>query len=328
LLDELGQILELLRNEGIDAIAFGGPILGIRAYGDVAFRPFGHLDFLVPEAEMTTTISILRRRGYESGNRFSEAQSGLIRRLEGRETLSRKRIDAELWAHSRLMPLNSALDIDYPGLWRRAKRTTCDGREFLTLSPEDEIITSAISGGRRRWRNLKVLCDVAVLLDTHPLLDWVAMMELAKQHGCRRAVLAAVRLARKYFGADIPEWVAAAAGGDSVLQAMDGRVATFWSADEAGKRRNNRNSAADLLWLHDHAGQRVRCLCRTLLLPKPHHVALISLPRQFAFAYTAVKLVYDAADAAARKPYRRFRSGMSDRPLGQSAPKAQANLER
>jgi predicted O-linked N-acetylglucosamine transferase (SPINDLY family) len=312
LLDELGQVLELLRNESIEAIAFSGPVLGVRGYGDVAFRPFGHLDFLVAEAEMTATISILKRRGYENGNRLSETQSALIRRLEGREIFSRKNIDAGLWAHSRLMPLGSALNIDYPGLWRRAGKTVCNGRELLTFSPEDELIVSAISGGRRRWRNLKALCDVAVLLESNRLLDWDAMMERAQRQGCRRAVLAAIWLARKYFGIGIPERVAVAADGDPIIQNLGRRVTAFWSADESLGRNNNSNAAADLLWLHDRTMQRVRCLCRTSLLPKPHHVASISLPKQFAFAYTGVRFAYDLVDVAGRKPYRRLRSGVGD----------------
>src|SRR5579871_1717861 len=64
LLRELAQIVELLRSEGIDAIPFSGPILGVRAYGDVGLRPFGHVDLLIRDSDMTAVISTLRKRGY------------------------------------------------------------------------------------------------------------------------------------------------------------------------------------------------------------------------------------------------------------------------
>jgi hypothetical protein len=308
LLEELGRVVELLQNEGIDAIIFSGPVLAMRAYGDVGLRPFGHLDFLVRDPDIGATISILRTQGYESGNRLTQVQSQLIRRLEGREQLSRKVVDANFWVHTRLTPLSWAVDIDYPALWRRAARTTFNGHEFLTLRPEDEVINSALNRGRPGWRNLKPLCDVAALLQANPVLDWATMMERARKQGCRRRVMAAVRLASKYFDASIPEWVAAAAESDVVLKNLDGPITASWSADEAGGPKRDRNSAIGTWWLQDGAIRRIRYLTSNALLPKPHHVAAVSLPKKLAFAYAAVKLAYDAADGLVRKPCRGLRS--------------------
>ena len=305
LLDELGRIVGLLRDEGIDAIPFSGPILGSRAYGDIGLRPFGHVDFLVRDSDMAATISILHNEGYASRTRLTEVQSQLIRRLEGREQLSRKTIN--LWVHTRLTPLSWPVDIDYTALWRRAVRTVVSGREFLVLSPEDELINSAINRGRPGWRNLKPVCDIAALVQSNPLLDWQAMMELARKQGCRRRVMAALRLARIYFGAVIPEWLAAAAENDVVLQKLDRRITASWSADEPAGPAKPRNVWIGTWSLHDGAVGRLRYMAANAVLPKPHHVASVSLPRTFGFAYAGLKLLHDIGGLIT-KPYRGLRS--------------------
>jgi hypothetical protein len=105
-----------------------------------------------------------------------------------------------VWAkpHTRLTPINTGLDIDYQGIWRRARRSNVSGCLMLTLAPEDDLISRSIRGGREMWWNIKWVCDVAMFIESD--LDWNGSVEQAKAQGCLRMILLAASLARHCFG--------------------------------------------------------------------------------------------------------------------------------
>ena len=61
--EELCGVLDALAGRGIEAIPFKGPVLAIRAYGDLGLRVFRDLDILVHDCDFAETIETLRRLG-------------------------------------------------------------------------------------------------------------------------------------------------------------------------------------------------------------------------------------------------------------------------
>ena len=304
--NELSGVIEELANNGIEAIAFGGPILAIQAYGDVGFRAFGHLDVLVRDSDIRSTIAILVRLGYERKGGLSEPQLEMIQRVQGREFLSRKGANIRLAPHTRLTPMAMALDIDYAGLWRRAQRTALNGRTMLTLAPEDNLLALAILGGKGIWRNLKWVCDVAAFIGSHSKLDWMAITRRARAQGCLRMVLLATSLARKCFGAAIPDEMAAAESADPMIEPMIERIAARWQADEPMGSSSAWALTMNRLRLHHGVARRTRYLARALFLPKPNHIALISLPSPMRFGYVPIKIAHDIARPMVWRPYKQL----------------------
>src|SRR5258705_233254 len=50
LFDELAGMLEALAAKGVGAIPFKGPVIALQAYGDLGFRTFRDLDFLIRDS--------------------------------------------------------------------------------------------------------------------------------------------------------------------------------------------------------------------------------------------------------------------------------------
>ncbi|MEO9189663.1 MAG: nucleotidyltransferase family protein, partial [Acetobacteraceae bacterium] len=189
LFDELAGVAEVLANNGVRAIAFGGPVLALQAYGDLGRRVVRELEFLIRDPDIAQTISTLRGLGYERRAPSNAARLELIQRLQGHEALFKKALKIGVKAHTRLAPL--MLDIDYEGLWHRAQRTTINGRALMTLAPEDEVLALAVHGGQELWWSMGRVCDVAHFIGSHPNLDWTAILERARTQGCLRMVLLA-----------------------------------------------------------------------------------------------------------------------------------------
>jgi hypothetical protein len=290
LFDEFARLIEALAKAGISAIPIKGPVLALDAYGDIGLRVFSDFDFLVRDSDMASTVAILLAMGYERKDALSEAQIELIQRLQGQEALSHKTLGIGVEPHTRLTPIKMALDIDYAGLWRRAQRTDLGGRTMLTLAPEDDFLMLAIHGGKEMWWNIKWTCDVGAFLGAHPKLDWTAIVERARAQGCLRMVLLAVALARKYFGAAIPDFIVTAECADPAIEAMVGRIVAHWQSDGPLGPPSHKTLSMDRLRLHDGALRRARYVMRTWFLPGPHHVAAMALPKSLGFAYVPIKI--------------------------------------
>lgn len=292
--EELGGVLDALAAIGVEAIAFKGPVLAIRAYGNLGLRVFRDLDFLVRDQDLAATIATLRRFGYVRGEQLTEAQFELVHRLQGQEIIFNSATGAAIEPHTRLTSLKLAFDIDYAALWRRAQRLELKGRSLLVLAPEDDLIALAVHGGKEVWWSLKWVCDIAAFITAHSSLDWTALLARAREQGCQRAVLLATALARRYFDTVVPETVVAAETADSGVEYLVGRIAggRRW-VDKMMDPPTSKAISLDRLLLHDGFLRRTRYVARTLFLPGPHHVEGIPLPRRLQFAYAPIKLVHD-----------------------------------
>jgi len=294
LFDELARLLDVLAANGIDAIPFKGPVLAVQTFGDLGLRQFRDLDFLIRDCARTRAVAALGTAGYQRQGALSTDQFDLIHRLQGQEIIFKSGVETAVEPHTRLTSIKMALDIDYAGLWHRARRIDVNGRSMLTLEPEDTFIILAIHGGKEMWWNIKWACDVAAFIASHPRVEWSTIMQRARAQGCLRMTLLATALARTYFGAKIPTAVETAERSDREIGAMVARIAARWHSDAPLGPPSNRTLSRDRMRLHDGFARKAGYVARTLFLPGPQHVGLLRLPKSLRFAYVPIGLAHDA----------------------------------
>jgi len=292
LLDELANLIALLAKGGVETIPFKGPVLTKQAFGDLGLRGFRDLDFLIRDRDMPQAIKILCDLGYERAGKLTPNQFDLVHRLQGQEIMFKRDV-AAIEPHMRLTSMKMALDIDYGGLWRRARPEDIFGRTMLTFAPEDTLLILAIHGGKELWWDIKWACDIADFIVSHPALDWDEIVRRAEAQGCRRMLLVATSLARQYLGAKVPDALAAAEKNDPVVAQIVGRIAARWEAEDPGGPPSNKTLSMDRLLLHDGLVRRASYIVRTLLLPGPQHVPLAALPGFLNFLYIPIALAHD-----------------------------------
>jgi len=311
LLDQLAKLVELLAAAGVNTIPFKGPVLAQQAFGDLGLRGFRDLDFLIRDDDLAQAIKVLRALGYEHDGELTQTQYGLIHWLQGQEILFKKDAVA-VEPHTRLTPVKMALDIDYDGLWRRARRESVFGHQMLTFAPEDTLLVLAIHGGKELWWDIKWACDIADFIAAHPQLDWDAIAVRAKAQGCHCMLLVAASLAHDHLGANIPDSIARRASHDPAIADIIGRILARWEADEPGGPPSNKTVSSDRLRLHDGIVRRASYVLRTLILPGPQHVSLVALPRFLGFAYIPIGLGHDLLALPLYRTYERLQA-LSDR---------------
>ncbi|MDD2774331.1 MAG: nucleotidyltransferase family protein [Gallionella sp.] len=212
---ELAKVTQLLEAEGIASIALKGAYLARFAYPDPALRPMRDLDLLLKQEEAVKAFELLQGCGYRSPY---PTYKGLPESfLDGFGHLlpltSPDGICIELHYQLLESDIPSAQDFEYQA-WEKSISRRIAGTEIRFLCSEDLLLHLCIHATIRHHFNLGALAlaDVAFLVKTHPI-DWQKFLGTVSTGGWRRCALALLYLAKRNLGADIPDEVIEALGG-------------------------------------------------------------------------------------------------------------------
>jgi hypothetical protein len=200
---ELGPVLRRLRSSGIPIVALKGAYLAEAVYGDVALRPMCDVDLMVPRAELPRALAVL----FDLGGDYERSEHYDSLDWTGHHHVRPVVVhDLTLEIHWTLVPPSGPVRIDAAGLWDRARPVTIAGVEVLALSPEDLLLHLCLSLGHQGFAGLKRICDTAETIHRfRSEMDWVQVVERAREWDAPRHVGLALNLARSMLGAAVPD---------------------------------------------------------------------------------------------------------------------------
>jgi len=201
---KLLHILNLLKDNGILAIPFKGPVLAEYVYGDFALRDFGDLDILVHKTDAIKARDLLEADGYRPEIELTTGQKKAYLRSEYYFTVIRDvgRVVVEL--HWEMAGKNSFSPLYLEGLEDRLEPATLAGREVLHVSAEDLVLYLCLHGSKDCWGNLEQICSVAELIHSRLDMDWTLIVHLAGRLRCERRLFLGLFMARDLFGVTLP----------------------------------------------------------------------------------------------------------------------------
>ncbi len=290
LLEQLVGILSSLRSTGVDAIPFKGPMLALRAYGDLGLRSFADLDFLIRPSQIQACMDCLGELGYEGMHHLTPRQWRAFCSYGGQDILFGPGAPVE--PHWEFAPRTLSVDIDYPALWSRARLRAQDGTEVLAMAPEDELTSLCLHGAKERWTRLKWVADVAEFVRRQPDMDWDAVVTRSNAQGVQRIVGLGLSLGRGLLGLPLPanvgRWMEkdrfAADWGERLVQ-------TFFAPRETA---TSIYALSGFHWdMRERLPDRLRYACRTLTQPRVQHFGSIAIPDHAFFLYVPYKLGHD-----------------------------------
>lgn len=216
LANELPALLDLFRASGIPCVPFKGPVVAAMAYGDLTLRPFGDLDLLVGKVDVRAATELLKANGFEEALPLGE---GAGRAATWRLYLPFQRpwenangyvrdagTDAQVPVdlHWGVAPRYFTFGLDPEALWERLQPLELAGRTVRTFSPEDTLLHLALHGTIHHWATLRLVCDVAEMVRSHPHLDWPWIFGQARRLRSERMLRLALRLAGDLLDAPLP----------------------------------------------------------------------------------------------------------------------------
>ncbi|HEV2489108.1 MAG TPA: nucleotidyltransferase family protein [Candidatus Acidoferrales bacterium] len=197
---ELFRVLASLRQSGIPAIPYKGPVLAARAFGNPALRQFNDLDIVIPQRFMPVVFEQMSALGYISKLPRDRFPSGVSRIIPGEYVFlhSANRAMVEIHTERTLRHFPTALDLD--AMISRATTVEMGGREVPAFSREDELLMLAVHGAKDFWARLIWVADIAELVKQPPEIAWKELFDRANEMKLGRMLRLGLLLARDLLG--------------------------------------------------------------------------------------------------------------------------------
>ncbi len=208
LLEEAGRAVDLLLAAGVPVCLLKGLYLVTHGYGNVALRPMGDADLLVPPGQLAEAARRLQEAGYRvAEGPLSELRPGFRAAFGFEVGLRWEREGPLVELHEHLFEspyLRRRLAVG--GVWERTRPLEWEGRPVRALSPEDQLLhVTAHAWGEAS--PLLRLVDVVLLLRDEPV-DWGTLVERARAAGLLLPVAEVLRAAEP-LGVAVPRQVRA-----------------------------------------------------------------------------------------------------------------------
>ena len=199
------KLVEEFHSSGISVLPFKGPLLAIRAYGDLSLRRFGDLDLLIHPDDLVRSIDLLKANGYSPVTSATWLQKTSWNISDKKDILFvSDKGDLPVELHWKLSGSHFALPLEEERLWARAEETKIAGRRLDTLSLNDLLIYLSLHGSRHSWERLGWISDLSELIGSADSIDWEHLTTEANRLGCRKVLALGLYLVHDFFGREFP----------------------------------------------------------------------------------------------------------------------------
>lgn len=279
-------VLDMLRQQGIPALAYKGPILASLAYEQAEDRLFDDIDFLVPPAKLDDACCHLLKGGFSL---YPEARPGRLRSHPGHgRTLRGAARDVWVDLDSGIAEDEARGPLGWTRLFQGRQVVHLEGKPVATVAKDDLLLILCVHGARHEWRRLVWIADVAGLLVRNPPLDWPRIVTTAREAGLLQRLRLGLGLANLLFAVPIPPLIAEPDGWDATTCRMLGEIVKRLRG--LGRDDDNPLAMIRFHWrLRERHRDRCRYLARRILAPTHADWRALPLPPSLRFLYYALR---------------------------------------
>ena len=276
---------------GIEVMAYKGPVLSARLYGNPTLRHYDDLDLLVRERDVEKASRLLEARGLRPWFDLTPDQEDRL----GDSQYARHFGDSETgmavdlhWGFSQ--PYLSR-GLDEATIWADSQEVTLGTARLRTLADPLLLLVLCVHGSKHEpqpWYQLKWIVDVAGLARLIHGDSWEPLLRQARHLHLERPFLLGLLLAHRLLATPLAPSVQERLRMVSDVGAIsDAVMATLMSP---GGDTPPTRIDYDLRLL-DRGRDRVRYVLHRMFVPNPKDWAVVDLPRWLAPAYYALRPV-------------------------------------
>lgn len=200
---ELLKVIKNLKEHGINALPFKGPVLAVQVYGNVSLRQFADLDILVRKEDAPAAMEVLIAGGYRLRNMGVSAEPWADP-VQNHVALHNGGTTVELhWSLTEIafhFPLEQQIR-------ERTGTVSLAGVRVDCFLPEDLLLYLSIHAAKHFFGRIEWLAGIAEVIRKHPDLQWSRVLDEAAAVGARRLLLLNLLLTRDLLSADLPKEV-------------------------------------------------------------------------------------------------------------------------
>lgn len=290
--NELTKILRRLREGGIEAIPFKGPVLALRSYGNLGLREFVDMDLLLRKNDILKAKKILQELGFTSPwkqNEEWEAQH-IDTQLGCDFSSADRRVQLEL--HWSFIQKWLSYEVDLDSIWARAQVLDLAGLPVKIISREDLLIYLCAHGAKHHWERLFWIIDIAEIVRGEKNMDWERLILDARRHGSWRVVALGLHLAKCLLNAPVPDKVWTEVNRDQAVSQLARSVGAWLFNEEKRPASGAWVETRFYLNVKERLADRAAYswhLLKLAMAPSDKDRAFVKLPAAFAFLYPVVR---------------------------------------
>lgn len=201
----LGQITSWLQAEDIMAVPYKGPILARLVYGDVALRIFSDLDLYISLRDEDRAIKLLLANGFKIRVEHDNPTNPLCIIPVHETTFVNFKTKLHIDVNWLLEKAFDTSKVKFEDLLDNFIHIQVDGFNFLSFSPEDNLLALSLHAASHYWDSLLLLGDIAEIIRNYPNLFWDKIINKAKILGVFQIFSVSVILAKYLFEVDLPD---------------------------------------------------------------------------------------------------------------------------
>jgi hypothetical protein len=261
LFGELLKILKLLESANINAVPYKGPVLAIRAYGNISLRHFDDLDIFVDRENVLKVKEILISKGYKPQFELNGFMQRRFLRSQREYKFFNPETNVHVEVHWQFQGVSFSLSGD-PKFLEDFERVKLNNKEVLSLKPENMLLVFCIHITGHHWERLSWICDISMLVKSHEM-DWDYLKEKSGELGIERVLKVNMALAVDLFDLELPDTVLEDLKSDEVQDLVFKVEKRIFSSDP----ENIFQMAVLRLKIRENMLDRVKDLFKTLFAP-------------------------------------------------------------
>lgn len=202
LYEELRALLLALGAAGIPILVLKGAYLAANVYRNIALRPMGDIDILVPKTAARDALKILKNTGYELHLPATEEAIPFF----GKDMVLKKEgCHFPVEVHWTLTDHEIIINMDE--LWKRHQSTSIEGVEGAILSFEDFLLHICLHASYHHEFNISLMAlyDITFFIEQFQKeLSWDRFCHHISIHECSKGIYLILYLAKELAGANVP----------------------------------------------------------------------------------------------------------------------------
>jgi len=208
---QLGKILDLLKDRGIEPVLLKGAALSCLVYDDPTLRTMNDLDLLVAAREIPIAVAALSSLSYQPLYRPAHADPSVREAFYGRHhhatPLMEPKGRAVVELHRDIVTMGDAGRYDVERIRARARRVQIEGRPALVPSPADLVLHTCLhlSYADRFVGKLRDLIDLHETVSMYgDAIDWGQLLAEIPSEAAARCLYSCLDLSRRLHGTPVP----------------------------------------------------------------------------------------------------------------------------
>lgn len=280
---ELIKIMDLLRKNSIEALAFKGPALAQMVYEDITLRQYSDLDVLTRKENIYKIDSLLKAYGYKRLLTLTPIQEKVWIKYAHDMGFIHKQKGVHFEMHWSFLDEDYPLQVDLEDFWKETHEVKLNGHPIPTFSNENLLYYLCIHGSKHLWERIEWVKDLDLLIQNENI-DWDALTSKAEVSGFEKMVYLGLSLSASLFATPLPQTVQEKIAKYPQLSSLSDFVLESW---QTPKSTFEQTSA--MIKLFPGIKEQLIYLHKVILKPSFNEYWYVDLPKRFYWGYYLVR---------------------------------------